>query len=229
MARLTFIAKKHQRSDTDHKLLIISNEQNTLCGGIGTCIGRYVCSMHLLLCKWQGICLVQHVSAHLSDGRAYTMQSLLSVAPATWAEKIECLERINSIRETNGSFDSCSSCKRLAPSRLHELHESKLLFLSRIELIRSKLSNFSVNVSGVRFSSACRLPVSSGPMPTHCFGPGCLEWSPGLHHHHHPARGTGPGRQTRRFQLPPQTCSWQKTGHREVKCRLLNIRDIVRN
>ena len=27
--------------------------------------------------------------------------------------------------KTNGNFDSCNSCKRLVPSRLHELHESK--------------------------------------------------------------------------------------------------------
>ena len=36
-------------------------------------------------------------------------------------EKIESLKRINSIREANGSFDSC---KRLVPSRLQELVES---------------------------------------------------------------------------------------------------------
>ena len=37
--------------------------------------------------------------------------------PDTWAEKFESFERINSIRETNGNFDSCNSCKRLDPSR----------------------------------------------------------------------------------------------------------------
>ena len=41
------------------------------------------------------------------------------------------------------SFDSCKSCKRLVSSRLHDLHESQLPFVSRIEFIRSKLSNFS--------------------------------------------------------------------------------------
>ena len=61
-------------------------------------------------------------------------------------KKFESLERMNSIRETNGSFDSC---KRLVPTRLHELHESKLPFVSRIEFIPSKLSNFSTHVSGV--------------------------------------------------------------------------------
>ena len=45
-------------------------------------------------------------------------------------EQIESLERINSICETNESFDSCSSCN---PSRLRELHESKLPFVSPIK------------------------------------------------------------------------------------------------
>ena len=53
------------------------------------------------------------------------------------------------MRETNGNFDSCNSCKRLVPSRLHELHESKFPFVSRTEFIRSKLSNFSAHVYGV--------------------------------------------------------------------------------
>ena len=53
------------------------------------------------------------------------------------------------MRETNGNFDSCNSCKRLVPSRLHELYESKFPFVSRIEFILSKLSNFSAHVSGV--------------------------------------------------------------------------------
>ena len=71
------------------------------------------------------------------------------LTPYTWAEKFESFERINSIRETNGNFDSCNSCKRLGTSRLHELHESKFPFVSRIEFIRSKLSNFSAHV-GIR-------------------------------------------------------------------------------
>ena len=49
-----------------------------------------------------------------------------SQTPDTWAEKFESFERINSIRETNGNFDWCNSCKRLGTSRLHELHESKI-------------------------------------------------------------------------------------------------------
>ena len=69
-------------------------------------------------------------------------------------KKFESFERINSIRETNGNFDSCNSCKRLGTSRLHEMHESKFPFVSRIEFIRSKLSNFSAHVSGVMDRSA---------------------------------------------------------------------------
>ena len=34
----------------------------------------------------------------------------------TSAEKIESFEWINSIRETNGNFDSCDSCKQLVPT-----------------------------------------------------------------------------------------------------------------
>ena len=52
----------------------------------------------------------------------------------------------------NGWFPAvypCNSCKWLVPSRLHELHESKFPFVSRIEFIRSKLSNFSAHVYGV--------------------------------------------------------------------------------
>ena len=47
------------------------------------------------------------------------------------------------------SFDSCKSCKRLLPSCLRDLHESKLSFVSRPEFIRSELLNFSAHASGV--------------------------------------------------------------------------------
>ena len=65
------------------------------------------------------------------------------------SRKIRKFRTINWIRETNENFDSCNSCKRLVPSRLHELHESKFPFVSRIEFIRSKLSNFSAHVYGI--------------------------------------------------------------------------------
>ena len=71
-----------------------------------------------------------------------------ALTPDTWAEQIESFERINSIRETNRNFDSCAPCKQLGTSRLHQLHESKFTFVSRIEFIRSKLSNLSAHVSG---------------------------------------------------------------------------------
>ena len=81
------------------------------------------------------------------------------------SRKFESFERINSIREMNGNFDSCNSCKRLVPSRLHELHESKFPFISRIEFIRSKLSNFSAHVYGV--TDAERLTAGGWLPPEH--------------------------------------------------------------
>ena len=84
------------------------------------------------------------------------------------------------MRETNGNFDSCNSCRRLVPSRLHELHESKFPFVSRIEFIRSKLSNFSAHVSGVsastRHSSRHSYPLSlhrSAPSRAPSVSPHC--------------------------------------------------------
>ena len=71
------------------------------------------------------------------------------VDPVYMSRKIRMFRRINSIREINVSFDSCKSCKRLETSRLHDLHESKHSFVSRIEFIRSKLSIFSAHV-GIR-------------------------------------------------------------------------------
>ena len=74
---------------------------------------------------------------------------------------MESFERINSIRETNENFDSCNSCKRLGTSRLHELHESKFPFVSRIEFIRSKLSNLSAHVYGVIVDCHNSVPPTS--------------------------------------------------------------------
>ena len=62
------------------------------------------------------------------------------------------------------NFDSCNSCKRLVPSRLHELLESKFPFVSRIEFIRSKLSNFSAHVYGVNVDGS-RRRMSQAPYP----------------------------------------------------------------
>ena len=74
------------------------------------------------------------------------------------SRKFESFERINSIRETNGNLDSCNSCKRLGTSRLHESPESKFPFVSRIEFIRSKLSNFLLMYTGSR-----RTPTEAAP------------------------------------------------------------------
>ena len=57
----------------------------------------------------------------------------------------------NFLKFRTDKFDTCNKRKfrRLVPSRLHKLHESKFPFVTRIEFIRSKLSNFSAHVSGV--------------------------------------------------------------------------------
>ena len=68
--------------------------------------------------------------------------------PGYMTRKIRKFQRINSIRETNGNFDSCNSCKRLGTSRLHELHESKFPFVSRIEFIRWNFRIFLVMYPG---------------------------------------------------------------------------------
>ena len=85
-----------------------------------------------------------------------------SQAPDTWAEKFESFERTNSIRVTNGNFDSCNSCKQLVPSRLHELHESKVSFVTHVEFIRSKLSNFLLTYPGSQASRGSKKLLSLG-------------------------------------------------------------------
>ena len=90
------------------------------------------------------------------------LPAAMALTPDTLAEKFESFQRINSIRETNGNFDSCNSCKRLVPSRLHELHESKFPFVSRIKFIRLKLSNFSAHVSGASVALISPVAAPSG-------------------------------------------------------------------
>ena len=81
--------------------------------------------------------------------------------PVYVANNNESLEWINSMSKTNGTFDTSCDCERMVPSRLHELHESKIIFVLRIEFIRSKLSNFPPLVSGVAqtFDAGARIIV----------------------------------------------------------------------
>ena len=76
--------------------------------------------------------------------------------------------------ETNGNFDSCNSCKRLATSRLHELHESKFPFVSCIEFIRSTLPIFFCSCirSRGRGRISERWPTWSRNRKTNTAGPG---------------------------------------------------------
>ena len=111
------------------------------------------------------------------------------VTPDTWAEKFERINliretnghfdsyktylewpfprnrKINSqtkvYKTTSRHVDSFSSCKRLGTSRLHDLHDSKFLCVTRIEFIRSKLSISSAHVSGVCDSKCGTDPPTS--------------------------------------------------------------------
>ena len=84
----------------------------------------------------------------------------------TWAENFESFERINSIRETNGNH-----VNGWGTSRLHELYESKFPFVSGIEFIRSKLSNFPAHVYGVggSYNRRPEHPISAGGRRGFCF------------------------------------------------------------
>ena len=83
-------------------------------------------------------------------------------------------------RKSNDSVNRVpqrTSCKRLVPNCSHELHESKLLFVSSTEFIRSKLPNFSAHLwlisddqidsSDMNRSGHCLTPP---PPPPHATG-----------------------------------------------------------
>ena len=57
------------------------------------------------------------------------------LAPDTWAEHFESFERINSIRETNRSFDYAAHVNGWEPaSRLHDLHELRAFLASKLSV-----------------------------------------------------------------------------------------------
>ena len=107
----------------------------------------------LLVLHLPGVGRLQHLGLAVRGGLHLGQQDVVAVCrhsdPGYMRRQIQSLERRNTIHETNLSFDSCKSCKRLGTSRLHDLHESKLPFVLRTEFISSKLSNLSVHVSGV--------------------------------------------------------------------------------
>ena len=81
-----------------------------------------------------------------NDKVQYRLQAFTSedtMTPDTRTEKIESFKRTNSICKTNGNFGSCNSCKRPGTSRLYELHESKLPFVS-LHVSSSSVRNFQL-------------------------------------------------------------------------------------
>ena len=144
------MAKRHVRARVSPTSIKIPPMITVFCLSLHLCLLMLPCpSRSLSRCLPLSLCL-RPLSPHLSASASASPLRPPCCHPVmtayTWAEKIESFERINSIRETNGNFDSCNSCKRLGTSRLHELHESKFPFVSRIEFIRSKLSIFSAHV-----------------------------------------------------------------------------------
>ena len=74
---------------------------------------------------------------------------LSSSSPDTWTEKLESFERINSMRETNGNFDSCNSCKRLEPAVYMSCMSQNFRLFHVSNLSVRNFRFFSAHVSGI--------------------------------------------------------------------------------
>ena len=97
-------------------------------------------------------CNIYHVHQNITS--QITMQRTKSSIntlcdPVYMSRKIRKFRTDKFDSETNGNFDSCNSCKRLVPSRLHELHESKFPFVSLSNLSVRNFRIFSAHVYGV--------------------------------------------------------------------------------
>ena len=95
-----------------------------------------------------------------SYGRTVTM------TPDTWADKIESLERIYSIHDTNGSFHSCNSCKRLGISRFMSYTSEyfRLCHVSNLSVLNFEFVCSCIRVNVALPSAAPVRPVSVWPV-----------------------------------------------------------------
>ena len=93
---------------------------------------------------------------HLGGARPASRRFPTDSDPGYMSRKIRKFRTYKFDSEAIESFDWCKICKRLVPSRLHDLHESKLSFVSGMKFIRSKHSNFSAHVSVVTDAAAGR-------------------------------------------------------------------------
>ena len=112
------------------------------------------------------------------------------MTPDTWAEKNESLERINSIRETNGNFDSCNSCKWLGTSRLHYTYTCQNFRLFHVSNLSVRNFRILLMYTGsmcpnephgrhrVATGIACTIPVTSSVLHQRChqYHMTSLEW-----------------------------------------------------
>ena len=77
--------------------------------------------------------------------------------PVYMSRKFESFERINSIRETNGNFDSCNSCKRLVLTRRDSMSQNFRLF----HVSNLSVRNFELFCSCIRPCRPFRPPATS--------------------------------------------------------------------
>ena len=115
----------------------------------------HICIAHA--CQHSFLCIPKHSSgAQLTH--LYSVPISISLIK-TYFNPYTHMGGCNLAHEVNSAYKILMQCtqyhlhrsdgKQLVPSCLHELHESKLLFVLSIKFIRSKLSIFSAHVSGV--------------------------------------------------------------------------------
>ena len=115
---------------------------------------------------------------------------------------------------------------RLGTSRLHEPHESKLSFVSRMDVVRSKLTFFSAHISGILESYHCtrQLPGDTGSCHHGTTGG---RWEPGPRHRRSIRAGSvGAGGRLGSCRIressplpPPDTAGPGRTGYRRPRRR----------
>ena len=71
----------------------------------------------------------------------------MSVTPHTRAEHFESVERINSVLETNRSFDSCNSCKQLAVY-ISCISQNCLFQVSNLSVLNLRFFSAHISVVG---------------------------------------------------------------------------------
>ena len=121
------------------------------------CFSIFLCTLspdtHIVVISFTGT-----VTIDLCYGAGGVCRSRGSCADETRAVHSFCADKEDCCFDSRFGVPSSPVWRHTYPwprihGRLHELHASKFPFVSRIEFIRSKLSNFSAHVSGVHVTS----------------------------------------------------------------------------